>query len=82
MTQWILLDGYNYLYIRELDLGFETKIIHQEDLKQKYHTARQCKWNSIGNNGKRFSTKQTRHINIQHFYIADKVKGGGIQIVH
>ena len=33
-------------------------------------------------NGKRSSTKQTRHINIRYFYVTDKVKSGDVVIVY
>ena len=33
-------------------------------------------------NGKRSSTKQTRHIDIRYFYVTDKVKSRDVVIVH
>ena len=33
-------------------------------------------------NGKQSSTKRTRHINIQYFYVTDKVKSGDVVIVY
>jgi len=36
----------------------------------------------LENNGKRSSTKRTRHINIRYFYITSKVKEGSIRVVY
>ena len=33
-------------------------------------------------NGKRSSTKRTRHINIRYFYITDKIKLGDVVVVY
>ena len=33
-------------------------------------------------NGKRSSTKRTRHINIRYFYITDKIKSGDVVVVY
>jgi hypothetical protein len=33
-------------------------------------------------NGKQSSTQQTRHINIQYFYVTSKVKNGDVRIVY
>ena len=33
-------------------------------------------------NGKRFSTKRTRHINIKYFYVTDKVRSRNVVVVY
>ena len=32
-------------------------------------------------NGKRLSTKRTRHINIRYFYVTDKIKEGEVSVI-
>ena len=36
----------------------------------------------LENNGKRSSTKRTRHIDIRYFYVTSKVKNGDVSIVY
>ena len=36
----------------------------------------------LENNGKRSSTKRTRHINIRYFYVTDRIKDGSIRVVY
>ena len=33
-------------------------------------------------NGKRYSTKRIRHINIRYFYVTDKVRSGDVVVVY
>ena len=53
------------------------KIGNQTALEQDNTSAIQ-----LERNGKRSSTKRTRHINIKYFYITNKVKEEGLKIVH
>ena len=36
----------------------------------------------LESNGKRSSTKRTRHLNIRYFYVTDKVRSGNVVIVY
>ena len=36
----------------------------------------------LAKNGKRSSGKQTKHINIQYFFVTDKIKQGEVTIIH
>ena len=65
-------------HIRDITPKSPVKLIGNKTTIQQDNTSAI----QLRNNGKRSSTKQTRHINICYFYITDKVKGGHIKIVY